>query len=232
MWIWLSNTEHAISNLPVLPEPTKDKFLPHKTEERLNAATHGIGTVLACIGAYVLLQDKRSEAEYATESLILYCCSIILLFSASTAYHVVAHPAWKKRFRVLDHICIYILIAGTYSPVALISLREGNGWLIFYTIWGIALLGTVLKLFFTGKFEYVSLFLYLFMGWLIVFDIGDLIRHTSRPGLIMLAAGGAFYTIGVLFYSIRSIPYNHLIWHFFVLGGAICHWCYMWLEYS
>lgn len=208
----------------------KHNIVSHKIEERLNSGTHAIGALLACIGAYILLKENSERSEFATESLILYSFSMILLFSASTAYHLVTRPAWKKRLRILDHICIYVLIAGTYSPVALITLSDGNGWLIFYTIWGIALLGTVLKLFITGKFEFLSLFLYLFMGWLIVFDIKDLFLLTSQRGLILLAAGGAFYTIGVLFYSIRSIPFNHLIWHFFVLGGAICHWCYIYLD--
>jgi hemolysin III len=155
---------------------------------------------------------------------------MIILFSASTAYHLVAHPKWKYRLRILDHISIYLLIAGTYSPVALIVLEEGNGWFIFYTVWGIAFLGTVLKLFFTGRYEYVSLFLYLFMGWLIVFDLNNLMEQSTKTGLGLIALGGVFYTLGVIFYTVRRIPYNHLIWHFFVLGGAISHWIYMYLE--
>ena len=209
---------------------SKVRTITYKFEERLNAATHGLGTLMACLGMYLLLSHNTAKTFYATESLVLYSLSMILLFAASTAYHLVTHPVWKKRLRIVDHISIYFLIAGTYSPVALITLVRGEGWTIFYTIWGIALVGTVMKLFLTGKYEYLSLFLYLFMGWLIVFDLQDLVRLTATRGLVLLAAGGAFYTLGIIFYTIRRIPYNHLIWHFFVLGGAISHWFYIYLE--
>jgi hemolysin III len=208
----------------------KERLITYKTEERLNALSHGLGALLSCVGMYLLLNKNSGKTPFATESIVIYSLSMILLFSASTAYHLISHPGWKQRLRIADHISIYLLIAGTYTPVALITLVNGNGWLIFYTVWGIALAGTVLKLFFTGKHEYLSLILYLLMGWLIVFDIQDLIRLTSTRGLMLLAAGGAFYTLGVFFYAIRRIPYNHLIWHFFVLGGAISHWLYVYLE--
>jgi len=213
-----------------LQDLLKDRPITHKTEEHLNALTHGAGALLSCLGLYLLLANNSGKTPFATESIVIYGISMILLFSASTAYHLTAHPLWKQRLRIADHISIYFLIAGTYTPVALITLVNGNGWLIFYTVWGIALAGTILKLFFTGKYEYLSLILYLLMGWLIVFDIQDLIRLTSTRGLALLAAGGAFYTLGIFFYTIRRIPYNHLIWHFFVLGGAISHWLYIYLE--
>ena len=208
----------------------KELLLSHKTEERLNALSHGFGAVLACVGCYFLLEKNSLKTPYATTSILIYGASMIILFTASTLYHIVAHPTWKERLRILDHISIYFLIAGTYSPVALITLEKGNGWPIFYVVWGFALSGALLKLFFTGKYEYLSLFLYLLMGWLIVFDLKDLIQLTSQRGLILLASGGAFYTLGVFFYTVRRIPYNHLIWHFFVLGGAICHWLYIFLD--
>jgi hemolysin III len=208
----------------------KERLITYKTEERLNALTHGLGALLSWVGMYLLLNKNSGKTPFATESIVIYSLSMILLFSASTAYHLLSHPGWKQRLRIADHISIYLLIAGTYTPVALITLVNGNGWLIFYTVWGIALAGTILKLFFTGKYEFLSLILYLLMGWLIVFDIQDLIRLTSTRGLALLAAGGAFYTLGIFFYAIRRIPYNHLIWHFFVLGGAISHWLYIYLE--
>lgn len=213
-----------------MPQQTPSRPISYKTEERLHALSHGVGALLSCAGLYALLLQNSQKTPYATQSLLLYGISLILLFSASTAYHLVQHPKWKHRLRILDHISIYILIAGTYSPVCLITLESGNGWLIFYTVWGIAFLGTVLKLFFTGKFEYISLFLYLGMGWLIVIDLNSLVERTSTQGLLLLGAGGVWYTLGVLFYSIRRIPYNHLIWHFFVLGGAACHWIYIFSE--
>lgn len=208
----------------------KERFLAYKTEEWLNTVTHGAGAILACVGMYLLLKKPSDNVPLAAGSLVIYSLSLIILFSSSTAYHLVAHPAWKKRLRILDHISIYLLIAGTYTPVALITLIDGNGLLICYAVWGIALAGTFLKLFYTGKYEVLSLVLYLFMGWLIIFDIQNLIHLTSVTGLALIAAGGAFYTVGVVFYAVRRIPYNHLIWHFFVLGGAICHWFYIYTE--
>ncbi len=198
----------------------------HK-EEKLNALSHGIGILLGIIGFYLILKFDTQKTEYSTISLVVYSISIILLFLASTLYHYVSTQSVKLNLRVLDHICIYYLIAGTYTPVALITLEEGNGWLIFYTVWGIALVGTILKLFFTGKFEILSLILYLFMGWLIVFDLQNLLLNTSKTGLYLLLLGGFFYTAGIFFYAFKRIPYNHLIWHFLVLGGAISHWLYI-----
>lgn len=198
----------------------------HK-EEKLNALSHGIGILLGIVGFYLILKFDSQKTEYSTISLVVYSISIILLFLASTLYHYVSTQSVKLNLRVLDHICIYYLIAGTYTPVALITLEEGNGWLIFYTVWGIAMVGTILKLFFTGKFELLSLILYLFMGWLIVFDLQNLLSNTSKTGLYLLMLGGFFYTIGIFFYAFKRIPYNHLIWHFLVLGGAISHWLYI-----
>lgn len=198
----------------------------HK-EEKLNALSHGIGILLGIVGFYLILKFDSQKTEYSTISLVVYSISIILLFLASTLYHYVSTQSVKLNLRVLDHICIYYLIAGTYTPVALITLEEGNGWLIFYTVWGIAMVGTILKLFFTGKFEVLSLILYLFMGWLIVFDLQNLLSNTSKTGLYLLMLGGFFYTTGIFFYAFKRIPYNHLIWHFLVLGGAISHWLYI-----
>lgn len=199
-------------------------------EERLNAITHAFGILLGIVGFNLMWSNTHDFQNLVGFSIVVYSCSIILLFTASTLYHSVHLNPLKARLRILDHISIYYLIAGTYTPVALITLSEGNGWLIFYLIWGIALLGTLLKVFYTGRFEVFSLMLYLFMGWLIIFDISNLIESTSRAGLILLSLGGAFYTGGIFFYVKKTIPYNHLIWHIFVLGGAISHWLYIFLE--
>ena len=146
------------------------------------------------------------------------------MFSISTAYHVTTNIRLKKKLRILDHINIYFLIAGTYTPVALITLIHGNGWTIFYAVWTIAGLGTLFKIFYTGKLEFLSLLLYVVMGWLIVLDFANLIDYTPNLGLRLLFLGGAFYTFGILFYALKRIPYNHFIWHVFVLGGALSHW--------
>lgn len=201
----------------------------HK-EERLNAYTHGLGILLGLIGFYLLWDRNLNNSEYATFSIVIYSCSIILLFTASTLYHSVNLKSLKVKLRILDHVSIYYLIAGTYTPVALIMLVDGNGWLIFYIVWALAIGGTVLKIFFTGKFEVFSLLLYLIMGWMIVFDIKNLIGMTSTKGILLMFLGGAFYTFGIIFYAQKKIPYNHLIWHLFVLGGAISHWMFIYFE--
>ncbi|MCE2611882.1 hemolysin III family protein [Flavobacteriaceae bacterium D16] len=202
----------------------------YKEEEYWNTGSHGLGVLLGIIGCYLMVRETADEGFWERFAVWVYSLSIILLFTASTTYHAVADPRKKRKWRILDHISIYYLIAGTYTPVALITLGTDNGWIIFYAVWAIALGGTILKLFFTGKWEYFSMFLYLLMGWMIIFDIRNLMQLTSSFGLTLLFIGGAFYTLGIFFYAFQRIPYNHLIWHFFVLGGAISHWMYIYLE--
>ncbi|MEJ1222199.1 PAQR family membrane homeostasis protein TrhA [Sediminicola sp. 1XM1-17] len=198
--------------------------------ERLHAYSHALGVFLGLVGAVLLLFKNNGKTQFATLAILIYSFTVILLFSASTMYHYVTNLELKRRLRIVDHVSIYFLIAGTYTPVALISLAEGNGFLIFYVVWGIAAIGTLFKVFYTGKFELLSLFLYLAMGWLIVLDYPGLLANTTPMGIDLLISGGAFYTIGILFYAIRKIPYNHLIWHLFVLGGAISHWLFIYLD--
>ena len=197
---------------------------PVLLEEKLHAYSHALGIVLAAIGGILLFESDLGAMPFMKGGITVYVASLLLLFTASTIYHAVENPKLKKKLRILDHISIYYLIAGTYTPVCLSILLPSKGWLLFYLVWGIALFGTVLKIFFTGRFEVFSLVLYGVMGWLIVIDLPYLLEYMSSSGLLYLAVGGAFYTIGILFYAVKRIPYNHLIWHFFVLGGAISHW--------
>ena len=204
--------------------------LSYKAEEELNAISHGLGIILGVFGLFLLLGQNTQKTTYATLSIIVYSLCFIVLFTASTLYHTVSNFNLKQKFRVIDHISIYLLIAGTYTPVALINLEAGNGWLIFYIVWAFAGIGTILKLFFTGKFEVISLLLYLAMGWLIVLDFQNLLDNTSSLGTQLLFLGGAFYTLGIIFYAWKRIPYNHFIWHLFVLGGAISHWLFIYYD--
>jgi hemolysin III len=201
-----------------------------KVEEIWNTASHGLGILLGMAGLVLLLLFDSGKTVYSTMSILLYACSIIILYSASTLYHSLRDIRRKHIFRRFDHISIYLLIAGTYTPVALISLEASSGWLIFWIVWGIAALGTLLKVFFTGRFEFISVLLYLIMGWLIVIDFGNLMAIQSTLGLTLLMLGGAFYTVGIVFYAIEKIPYNHVIWHFFVLGGSISHFFFIFLD--
>jgi len=197
-------------------------------EERLNTYSHGLGIILGIIGFAILLNKTLdSNSKYP---IIIYGLSVVFLFLASTLYHAVSDTIIKKRLRIVDHISIYYLIAGTYTPVCLTLLKDSKGMLLLYIVWGIAFFGTILKLFFTGKFEAFSLTLYGVMGWLVVIDLPYLITHSSSKELFFLGLGGAFYTIGILFYAIKKIPFNHFIWHLFVLGGAISHWYFIYIS--
>lgn len=191
-------------------------------EEQLNTYTHAIGAVLGVAGLVLLIVMQANE-PWSLFSVLVYGISIIMLFTASTLYHAARTERRKHYFRVLDHISIYLLIAGTYTPVLLLLLAHSKGWLLFWIVWAIAAFGVFLKLFFTGRFEVFSTLLYLVMGWLIVFDYSTLSSVMDANGLLLLFAGGLAYTVGIVFYAISKIPYNHVIWHVFVLAGAICH---------
>ncbi|APY09524.1 hemolysin III family protein [Winogradskyella sp. J14-2] len=195
-----------------------------KLEEQLNAWSHGIGAVLGIVALVLLIifSDNQSK-PWSLFSVIVYGVSIIILFLSSTLYHAVKGERLKHNFRIIDHISIYLLIAGTYTPVLLIALKESYGWTLFWVVWGIAAFGLILKLFFTGRFELFSTLLYLVMGWLIIFDFSNLSNAIGPTGILWLFAGGLSYTVGIIFYAVQRIPYNHVIWHLFVLSGAICH---------
>ncbi len=194
-----------------------------KIEEQLNAWTHGIGAALGIAALVLLIVYADTTKPWSLFSVIVYGISIIILFLASTFYHAVKGEKRKHYFRIVDHVSIYLLIAGTYTPVLLISLADSLGWTLFWTVWGIAAFGVILKLFFTGKFEIFSTLLYLVMGWLIIFDFSNLSEALGPNGILWLFAGGLSYTVGIIFYAIHKVPYFHVIWHLFVLGGAICH---------
>ena len=192
-------------------------------EEKWNTISHAVGAIMGIFGLIGLLIYNENE-PWSVFSIVVYGVSIVVLFSASALYHAMKTEDKKRKFRIIDHISIYLLIAGTYTPVVLLLLLDSKGWLLFSLVWGIALVGAILKLFYTGKFGFLSTLLYLVMGWLIVLDFQALELAMNQDGLHLLWAGGAFYTIGIIFYAVKKIPFHHVIWHFFVLGGAICHY--------
>ena len=194
-----------------------------KLEEQLNTMSHGIGVLFGIVG-FIFLLLKKDQTQWSLFSVLVYGISLIILFTASTLYHAEKTETRKHYFRIVDHVSIYLLIAGTYTPVLLLLLAPSKGWLLFWIVWGIAAFGVILKLFFTGRFEVFSTLLYLVMGWLIVFDFNALVSSMETGGLILLIAGGIAYTVGIVFYAIEKIPFNHVIWHVFVLAGAICHY--------
>ena len=199
-------------------------------EEKYNYQSHGFGFVLS-IMAFVLLLLTTNKASFNTIFASgVYGLSLCVLYFCSAKYHHTQDPVKKPFYRKLDHISIYVLIAGTYTPYSLIFLSHSKGVLLFFIVWSIALLGTFLKTFFTGRFEVVSLLLYLVMGWLIVFDFTALALAVSPRAISLLIAGGGFYTAGILFYVWNSLKYNHVLWHLFVLAGSICHFFSIYLE--
>jgi hemolysin III len=181
--------------------------------------------------AFVLLVLTSNTGSFSTLFASgVYGLSLCILYFCSAKYHHTQDPVKKLFFRKLDHISIYVLIAGTYTPYTLIFLSHSKGVLLFGIVWLIALLGTFLKIFFTGRFEVISLLLYLVMGWLIVFDFTALALAVSPRAISLLIAGGGFYTAGILFYVWNSLKYNHVLWHLFVLAGSICHFFSIYLE--
>lgn len=205
--------------------------MPAQTEkeEFYNSLTHGIGFLLSLVGFVVLIFFQKETGVWNIFSIVVYGLSLSFLYMVSTLYHYAKDEKHKYYFRILDHISIYYLIAGTYSPVVLLLLTHSKGWLLFWLVWGIAAIGTLLKIFFTGKFEAVSLILYLFMGWLVMFDIHALKTVLPGSGMNYLIAGGLFYSLGIAFYLWEKLPYNHVIWHLFVLGGSISHYLMIFL---
>ena len=199
-------------------------------EERWNAITHGLGFILSLAGFVLLLVFQKYDSFQGVLAVFLYGLSLSALYFASTLYHAVKNERRKEVFRKLDHISIYLLIAGTYSPVVLIALEDSMGWTLFWIVWGIATFGTILKVFFTGRFEILSVLLYIVMGWLIVFDFSALKSSVDTLGIWLLICGGLAYTVGIIFYALDSIKYSHVIWHLFVLVGSVLHYLFILLS--
>jgi len=193
-------------------------------EEKLNIASHGFGLVLCSIAfPFLILKAFSFEGFWKPASIIIYGLSLIILYAASTFYHASKEPKLRRKLNILDHAAIYVLIAGTYTPFTLITLEGETGWIVFLVTWAFALVGIILKLFFTGKFDKLSTVMYVLMGWQIVFVIEALIEKLPEAGLEYLFAGGVFYTVGAILYSIKKIPFNHAVFHFFVLLGSLSH---------
>ena len=189
-------------------------------EEIWNAITHGIGLLLSIPALIILIvfAVDRGTVEHIV-SFTIFGTTMFLLYLASTLLH--SMPAkYKRIFSILDHSAIYLLIAGTYTPFLLVSLNGVLGWTLFGIVWGLAVCGILFKCFFIHRFEFVSLIFYVLMGWLIVIAIKPLYAEISFGGLSLLVTGGIFYTVGSIFYAWRKLPFNHAIWHLFVIAGS------------
>jgi hemolysin III len=200
-------------------------------EEIVNALTHGLGAAVALAAGAVLITLTALWSDgWQLAGAIVFCTSLLLLYTASTLYHAIPHAAAKARLKVLDHCAIYLLIAGTYTPFTLIGLRGETGWALFATIWTLAFAGVLFKLFYTGRFKLVSTLIYVAMGWLVIVAIGPMLDKLEPWTLGWLFAGGVAYTAGTLFYLSRRIRYSHAIWHGFVIAGSVCHFVAVALE--
>jgi hemolysin III len=193
-------------------------------EEKTNIISHALGFILSIVALLLLLRHATLQGDvWHLVTFSIFGASLIFLYAASTLYHSAKKPALRRRLRIIDHASIYVLIAGTYTPFALVTLKGPVGWAIFGVSWGLALSGMILKLFFTGKYHLASTLMYVFMGWIIIFAIKPLINNLSFEGLFWLFAGGAAYTTGAILYSIKKIKFNHAIFHMFVLLGSFSH---------
>jgi hemolysin III len=193
-------------------------------EERTNIISHGIGFILSIVALVLLVVHAiRYGTVWHIVGFSIFGVSLIILYAASTVYHSTKDPVLRNRLRVFDHASIYVLIAGTYTPFTLVTLKGPLGWSILGISWGMALTGIILKLFFTGKYKVISTLMYVFMGWIIIFAIKPVINNLPSEGFLWLFAGGMSYTVGAIIYSIKRIKFNHAIFHMFVLMGSACH---------
>ena len=194
-------------------------------EEKLNVLTHAFGLLMSSIGLpFLLLKSLQYNGFWKPISIVIFGISLVILYAASTFYHASKDPKIRRKLNIFDHAAIYVLIAGTYSPFTIIVLEGSLGWIIFGCTWAFALVGIILKLFYTGRYDKLSTVMYILMGWQIILVINPLIDVFSLEGLRLLFAGGVFYTVGALIYSSKKIKYNHAIFHVFVLLGSTSHY--------
>ena len=194
-------------------------------EELASSITHGIGAILGAAGLVVLVVFATLYGDaWHIVSVSVYGATLVLLYLMSTLYHSLQSPRVKRVFQILDHSSIYLLIAGSYTPFTLVTLRGAWGWSLFGIIWGLAIVGIVLKVFFTGRMRIFSSIVYIAMGWFVLIALRPLLSNFPFEGFIWLLVGGCFYTSGIFFYCWKTMPYSHAIWHLFVLAGSICQY--------
>ena len=195
-----------------------------QNEEFWNTITHFAGFILCLVGIPLLFYFNQNLTSLSLVACALFSLGLLMVYGSSSAYHFVTDKRLKKKLRILDHISIYYLILGSYAPMCLIALYDSSGLTIFLTVLLLAVVGTIKKLFFTGKYAFISLFLYLLMGWMIIFYFRSFINFIDFRALVLIAIGGLFYTSGVVFYARDKKKYFHAIWHLFVLGGSLFHY--------
>jgi hemolysin III len=193
-------------------------------EEIANGVIHGLGVALSVVALVLLIVSAVGTGDpWRLASAIVYGTCLVLEYTASTLYHSLPQPRAKHIFKILDHAGIYLLIAGSYTPFLLVTLRDDGGWWMFALIWAIAAAGIAVEAFWTYRLKWVSVVVYLAMGWLVVFAIKPLVAALAPEGVWLLVAGGLLYSLGTIFYMLKRVRYMHAVWHVFVLGGSVCH---------
>lgn len=193
-------------------------------EEIANSVTHGIGAALSAAGLVTLVVLAVLYGDvWRVVGFSVFGACLLALYLASTLYHAIQHRPAKRILRKCDHAAVYLLIAGTYTPFLLISLRNTIGVPMLAVVWSMALIGILWKIFFTGRYEVIATIVYVLMGWMCLLALRQMVANVPPLGVVLLFAGGIVYTLGVLFYALEKIPYNHAVWHLFVLGGSACH---------
>lgn len=206
------------------------RFRRAMRQELANLLTHGIGAGLAIAGTgFLVARGVALDDPWRIVSYSLFGFGMIFLYLASSLYHALWKPKIRQVLRRLDHSAIFLMIAGTYTPILLVTLRGALGWSMFGVVWALALIGITFKIIFGHRYEAVSLSAYILMGWLVIFFVKPVYIAISGPGLWLLIAGGISYTAGTIFYSITRLPYHHMVWHLFVLGGSACHFLCIYL---
>lgn len=193
-------------------------------EEIANSITHGIGILLGIAALVIMI--LVASAHHSVDGVVsgaIFGSSLIVSYVSSVFYHAILKPSVKRFFRILDHCCIFLLIAGSYTPFALVTLHGPLGWSLFGFIWGLAIAGIILKFYFVGRYEMLSTIIYVLMGWIAVAVSVQLFEHLLLGGIIWLIIGGVTYTLGVIFFIYERVPFFHTIWHLFVLAGSIAH---------
>jgi hemolysin III len=204
---------------PPLPSPVVMR------EEVANSVTHGLGLLASLAGAFVLVSLAVEQGEvWHVVSAAVYGTTLVTMYAASTLYHALKGTRARRVLRILDHCAIYLLIAGTYTPITLVGLQGGWGWTLFGLAWSFAAAGIVFKVLATGRFAVLSTVTYVLMGWLCIVAVKPMFILLSPGALALLGAGGLFYTAGIIFYHSNRVPYSHAVWHLFVVAGSVCHY--------
>ncbi|NLF17619.1 MAG: hemolysin III family protein [Lentisphaerae bacterium] len=194
------------------------------SEEIANGLTHGLGALLGCVALALLVVFASLRGDvWHIVSCSIYGASLILLYGFSSAYHLIRQPRLKRLFQTLDHSAIYLLIAGTYTPFLLVTLRGAWGWSLFGVLWGLSAVGIILELTLSRRYRWLSLPIYLVMGWTALVALRPMMVGLTPSGMAWVFAGGLVYSLGVIFYVLKRVPFAHTIWHLFVLGGSVCH---------